>query len=86
MEINKLIKTIEIKISKHILFENISIEDKSFLHKTHKNNVKGKYHIKISIKSSQLNSLTKIQSSRLIHSILKDEINLYIHSIQILIN
>ena len=86
MEINKLIKIIETKISKNILFENIIIEDKSFLHKFHKNNMKGKYHIKISIKSKQLSSQTKIQSSKLIHSILKDEISLHIHSIQILIN
>ncbi len=86
MEINKLIKTIETKISKNILLENIKIEDKSFLHKSHKNNVKGKYHIKISIKSKQLSSQTKIHSSKLIHSILKEEINLHIHSIQIFIN
>ena len=38
MEINKLIKIVKEKISKEIVLQEINVEDKSFLHKDHKNN------------------------------------------------
>ena len=47
MEINKLIEIIKKKIAKEIVFQEINIEDKSFLHKNHKNNSPNKFHIKI---------------------------------------
>ncbi len=49
MEINKLIEIVKEKISKEIILQEISVEDKSFLHKDHKNNSSNKFHIKISI-------------------------------------
>ena len=49
MEINKLIEIIKKKIAKEIVFQEINIEDKSFLHKNHKNNSPNKFHIKINI-------------------------------------
>ena len=86
MDINQLISIIKKKLSNQILIENINIEDKSFLHKNHKNNEKGKFHLKISIKSKELSKISKIESNRLVHKIINDEIKLYIHSLQILIN
>ena len=86
MDINQLITIIKKKLTDRIHIENINIEDKSFLHKNHKNNEKGKFHLKISIKSKELSKISKIESNRLVHKIINDEIKLYIHSLQILIN
>ena len=86
MDINQLIAIVKKKLINQIQLENIVIEDKSFLHKNHKNNEKGKYHLKILISSKELSKLGKIESNRIIHKTLSEEIKLYIHSIQILIN
>ena len=86
MDINQLISIIKNKLKNNILFEDINIEDKTFLHKNHKSHEDGKYHIKITIKSSELKELNKIQSTKKIYSILREELKTDIHSIQILIN
>jgi BolA protein len=86
MNINQLISIIKNKLKNNILFEDINIEDKTFLHKSHKSHEDGKFHIKITIKSSELKELNKIQSTKKIYSILQEELKTYIHSIQILIN
>jgi BolA family transcriptional regulator, general stress-responsive regulator len=86
MNINQLISIVKNKLENNILFEEINIEDKTFLHKSHKSHEDGKFHIKITIKSSQLKELNKIQSTKKIYSILQEELKTYIHSIQILIN
>ena len=49
MEINKLIEIIKKKITREIVLQEISVEDKSFLHLTHKGNDEKKFHLKISI-------------------------------------
>ena len=85
MDINQLISIIKKKLSEKIKIENINIEDKSFLHKNHKSNEKGKFHLKISIESKELNKIGKLESNRIIHKIMNEEIKLYIHSLQILI-
>tara|TARA_B100000401_G_C52590531_1_gene617040 strand:- start:343 stop:603 length:261 start_codon:yes stop_codon:yes gene_type:complete len=86
MDINQLISIIKNKLSEKIKIENINIEDKSFLHKNHKNNEKGKFHLKISIESKELNKIGKLESNRKIYKIIDEEIKLYIHSLQILIH
>ena len=55
MEINKLIEIVK-KIKKEIVLQEINVEDKSFLHKKHKNNSPKKFHIKITIISDELKS------------------------------
>tara|TARA_B100000470_G_C19404933_1_gene221609 strand:+ start:116 stop:376 length:261 start_codon:yes stop_codon:yes gene_type:complete len=86
MNINDLILIVKKKINKNVLVEDIDIEDKTFLHKNHKNHNVNKFHLKLIIKSSELKRMKKIQSTRKIYSILKEELDEYIHSIQILIN
>ena len=49
MEINNLIAKINNKICNKIKCEKILIEDKTFLHKKHKNFDKKKFHLKIRI-------------------------------------
>ena len=86
MNINQLISIVKNKLENNILFENINIEDKTFLHKSHKSHKEGKFHIKITIKSLELKKMNKVQSTKKIYNILQEELKLYIHSIQILIN
>ena len=86
MNINYLILIVKKKINKNFLVENIDIEDKTFLHKNHKSHNSKKFHIKLIIQSSELKGMSKIQSTRKIYSILQEELDQYIHSIQILIH
>ena len=86
MNINNLITIVKKKIKKNVSVEDISIEDKTFLHKNHKGHSENKFHIKLIIKSSELKGMKKIDSTRKIYSILHEELNQYIHSIQILIH
>ena len=86
MEINILIKKVEKKICDKIKCEKIINEDKTFLHKKHKNFDSKKFHLKIKIESIELKSKKKIESNRYIFSIINKELKEYIHSIQLFIN
>ena len=86
MEINKLIEVVKEKITKEITLQEINVEDKSFLHKSHKNNSPNKFHIKITIISDELKSRKKIESTKRIYKILENALKSYIHSIQLSIN
>ena len=86
MDINQLIEIVKRKINQEVVCENIKVEDKTFLHKKHKSQEKNKFHLKLIIKSKQLSTENKINSTKKIYKILDDELNKYIHSIQILIN
>jgi Stress-induced morphogen (activity unknown) len=48
-------------------------------------NQKGKFHLKIAIKSIELKNMSKINSNKIIYKILDKELKEFIHSIQILI-
>ena len=85
MDINDLIAIVKKKLKNKIVAESIRVEDKSFLHKNHPGNQKGKFHLKILIKSSQLKKLSRIDSNKKIYKILDEELKEYIHSLQILI-
>ena len=86
MDINELIAIIKKKIENEIAVDNLKIEDKSFLHKNHPGNEKNRYHLKISIESEELKKMSKIESNKKIYRILNEEMKLFIHSIQILLN
>ena len=85
MDINDLIAIVKKKLQNQINIENIKIEDKSFLHKNHAGNQEGKFHLKISLISSELKTMNKIESNKKIYKILDKEMKESIHSIQILI-
>ena len=85
MEINSLIKVLEDKLRKNITVNNLKIEDKSFLHKKHKNFSKDKFHIKLTIESPELKKISSIEANKKIYSLLKDEMIKNIHSLQIII-
>ena len=84
MDINQLSTIVKKKILEHRIIKSVEVEDKSFLHKDHKSNEKGKFHIKLKIESDELNKKTKIESNKFIFKILNKEMKLHIHSLQIL--
>ena len=86
MDINDLIAIVKKKLQNQINIENIKIEDKSFLHKNHAGNQEGKFHLKISLISSELKIMNKIESNKKIYKILDKEMKESIHSIQISIS
>ena len=85
MDINQLIAIIKKKLLDQINIESINIEDKSFLHKNHKGNQPGRFHLKLIIVSTELKNMNKIESNKKIYKILDNELKEFIHSIQILI-
>jgi len=86
MDINELISIIKKKLIAEINIETIEIEDKSFLHKNHAGNQKGKFHLKLILVSNELRNMNKIESNKKIYKILDMELKEFIHSIQILIS
>ena len=86
MDINDLIAIVKKKLQNQLNIENIKIEDKSFFHKNHTGNQEGKFHLKISLISSELKTMNKIESNKRIYKILDKEMKESIHSIQILIS
>jgi len=86
MDINELIAIVKKKLQSQIVIEDISIEDKSFLHKNHSGNQPNKFHLKISLKSNQLKKMKRIDSNKKIYQILEKEMKEFIHSLQILIH
>ena len=73
MDINELITIVKNKLLNQINIESINIEDKSFLHKNHKGNQEGKYHLKLIIVSEELKKMNKIESNKKIYKILENE-------------
>ena len=65
------------KLNQNIDIENIEVEDKSFLHKNHKGNQVGKFHLKLILYSTELNKMNKIESNKNNYKILSN-----LHSIQ----
>ena len=86
MNINELIEIVKSKIEAEIIIQDIQIEDKSFLHKNHKGNQEGMFHLKLIIKSEELKKLNKIESTKKVYSALDNELKEHIHSIQILLS
>ena len=70
MNINELIAIVKNKLESKIVIQDIKIEDKTFLHKNHKGHQKGKYHIKLIIKSKELKKQNKIDSTKKIYNLL----------------
>ena len=77
------LKLIEKKIKDKISNEKIIVIDNSSKHKTHKFFDKNKYHICLLIESKYLSGLKRIDSQRLIMSILSEELKSQIHALEI---
>ena len=86
MNINELIAIVKNKLEAKIIIQDLKIEDKSFLHKKHAGYQEGKFHLKLTIRSDELNKFNKIVSTKRVYGILSVELEKHIHSIQILLN
>ena len=86
MKINELIEVLDKKLKKNFKISSLQIEDKSFLHAKHKSFKEGKFHIKLILISDELKLLKSIDANKKIYAVLKEEMNNYIHSLQIKIN
>ena len=84
MDIENLIKNIKTKLLESSFVEKVIIEDKTYLHIKHLSHDKNKFHLKLTISSKELKKMSKLDATKKINNILKDEIKNYIHSIQIL--
>ena len=71
MNINELIAIVKKKIESEIVVENISVEDKSFLHKKHSGNDIDRFHLKIQIKSIELKKISKVDFKVFLNLIVK---------------
>ena len=76
-------KDIENKLQKKINFEKLEIIDNSHKHVNHKFFSKDKYHLHLKIKSSYLNSITRLNAQKLIMSTLKEDLKTKIHALEI---
>ncbi len=85
MDINKLSKIVKKKILLHKIIRNVEVKDKTFLHRNHKSNELGKFHIKLIVESEHLKKKSRIESNKFIYKVLEEEIKHHIHSLQILI-
>ena len=84
MDINQLSEIVKKKILAHKTIESVEIEDRSYLHKNHKSKEAGKFHLKITIRSTVLKNKSRIDSNKFIFKIIDKELKENIHSIQIL--
>ena len=85
MNIKQLTEIVKNNLEQNITCEKIEIQDKTFLHKNHITHDKKKFHLKLIITSNYLKNKSKIESTKEIYKVLKNELKNYIHSIQILI-
>ena len=85
MNINNLIAIVKKKLNEKIVIEKIEVEDKSFLHKNHSGHQEGKFHLKLTIRSNELKKLNRIDRNKKVYKVLNQEMNTFIHSLQILI-
>ena len=76
-------KDIENKLQKKINFEKLEIIDNSHKHVNLKFFSKDKYHLHLKIKSSYLNSITRLNAQKLIMSTLKEDLKTKIHALEI---
>jgi BolA protein len=86
MNINELIAIVKKKLLAQIIIESLKIEDKTFLHKNHKGNQDGKFHLKISIESKELKEMNTIESNKKVYKVLEIEMKNFIHSLQLSIS
>ena len=86
MDINYLIAIVKKKLTDQINIDSVNVEDKSFLHTNHAGNQEGKFHLKITLNSSELKTMNRIEGNKKIYKVLGKELKEHIHSIQILIS
>ena len=74
------------KLKDNLKFEDLIIIDNSHLHKKHKSFSPEKFHLHLKFKSTQLNSISRINAQKMIMQILKYDLKTKIHALEISID
>ncbi len=74
------------KLKDNLNFEDLIIIDNSHLHKKHKSFSPEKFHLHLKFKSTQLNSISRINAQKMIMQILKEDLKTKIHALEISID
>ena len=74
---------IKTKLKKQIEIEELLILDNSHKHKGHKFFSPNKFHLHLKIRSLYLNSIPRVNAQKLIMKILKDDLKIKIHALEI---
>lgn len=74
------------KLKNNLNFEDLIIIDNSHLHKKHKSFSPEKFHLHLKFKSTQLNSISRINAQKMIMQILKEDLKTKIHALEISID
>tara|TARA_B100001063_G_C16571274_1_gene456003 strand:+ start:56 stop:313 length:258 start_codon:yes stop_codon:yes gene_type:complete len=74
---------IKAKLNKELELENIEIVDNSHKHHGHKFYSPGKFHLHLKIKSSYLNSLSRVSAQKKVMKVLNDDLKTKIHALEI---
>ena len=74
---------INVKLKKQIDIEELNIVDNTQKHKGHKFFSPEKFHLHLKIKSSYLNSISRINAQKMIMKILKEDLKKKIHALEI---
>ena len=82
-EMISYLEKVKAKIENKINPEKLLLIDNSALHSRHKSFDSSKFHLKLIIKSEKLKKMNKIDSHKIIYSILQEEIKDKIHALEI---
>ena len=74
---------IQAKLNNEIEIESIKIVDNSHKHKGHKFFSPEKYHLHLKIKSSFLNSISRLSAQKMVMKVLKEDLKTKIHALEI---
>tara|TARA_B100000700_G_C15030996_1_gene850510 strand:+ start:550 stop:804 length:255 start_codon:yes stop_codon:yes gene_type:complete len=78
------LEELKAKLIEKISIQKITLIDNSHLHKKHKSYDPKRYHIKLIIQSKQLQKLSKIESHKIIFSVLAEDMKNKIHALEII--
>ncbi len=80
---NNFFEEIISKLKKEIEIEQVEIVDNSHKHVKHKSFSPDKFHLHLKIKSSYLNSLSRVIAQKEVMKVLKHELSNKIHALEI---
>ena len=80
---NNYLDEVKSKLKKQIEIEELIIVDNSYKHKRHKFFSPEKFHLHLKIKSSYLNSISRVNAQKIIMKILKEDLDSKIHALEI---
>ena len=76
-------KEIRTKLNEEIEFEDLEIIDNSHRHKGHRSYSPEKFHLHLKIKSSYLNSISRINAQKTVMKVLSEDLKTKIHALEI---